>query len=199
MVHIITLEEALQICNMLNQIPPEQSVALERQFATEQPVLYHFILDVMRKQTRECDGERIGSVALYMWQILQQGTGAQIRAVTDEELDRALQGVADRIVRLASIKDPVRKESATKQVVLTYPQPYVQAWLYLSLHTNHPPMDPDTHLSAIGNLQAMMDALVANMGPAEGQGKPAGAGKTGRGGKSGRGRRAGSRGRQTRN
>ncbi len=199
MVHIITLEEALQICDMLNQIPPDQNIEVERQFAIEQPALYHFILEVMRKQARACDGERIGSIALYLWQILQRGAGVQIRAVTEEELDQALHGLADRIIRLASIKDPVRKENATKQTVLAYPQPYVQAWLYLSLRANQPPMDPDTYMSAVGNLQAMMDALVANMEPAEGEGKSAGAGKSGRGGKGGLGRKTGRRRPQTRN
>jgi hypothetical protein len=170
---IISLEEASQTCGLLNQLPRDQADQLLPQLKQEQPALFQYLGRVAQQQARESDGERIVDVAVVLWQIMKQGTG-RLGRVTVKALDRAERILGAKVAHIAAIGEP-GKRSATTELVLGHPQPYVLAWLYASMQADNPhgpPLEKETRFVALYHLQTMLDAMVASLAPLTDQATP---------------------------
>ncbi len=169
MTEVISLETASQICDLVNQLPPEQARQLLPQLKQEQPALYSYLVGLGRKQARASDGETILAVGIALWQIVKQGTG-RLGRVSAQTLDRAERTLGGKVKHLAATPEPLKKNGAA-QLVMGHPQPYVLAWLYVSMRGGDPHaplMDREAELMGIYSLQVMLDAMLASL---EGEGQ----------------------------
>lgn len=161
----MTVEQAIELAQLLSQLPLEETDLLVDRMQREQPVLYRYLAALGRPPFGPREHQNLCALGLTLWQIMERG-GRPAKRVTGEMLDRAQKSLWRELERVAALPEEERKAQALQNIV-SHSEPGLLGFLTAALNLSADPPFPEqeARLEAMYHLRVVLDALLASRRP----------------------------------
>lgn len=173
MTDMISAETVTRVWQDMARVSADEIPRFVNQMTAEQPVIIAYLLGAGEPPFNQHEQEIIFYLGMVVWQMMKQSQRRLLR-VSQKKLDRAEEANLAFLERL-SVSPEADFESATQEMLVTYPEPEVLRYIVEAIMEEEEDYDPDDppirdeyRGMAFVYLKTVLDALISSLAPAPG-------------------------------